>query len=209
MTALARTFGLIPAAGKSTRMGRPKLALPLGDRTVLERVIAAVRGAGVAETLVVIGPHVPELVPLAEAAGAQVLLLPEETADMRATVERGLRWLEEHCRPLRNDGWLLLPADHPTLNRDVISQILRARTTRPEATILLPTYQGQRGHPAWIGWEHVAAIQAFPVGSGLNSYLRQHVSETLELAVDAPDVLWDLDTPADLMRLGALCSLKE
>ena len=28
---------LIPAAGHSTRMGQPKLALPLGDRTVLER----------------------------------------------------------------------------------------------------------------------------------------------------------------------------
>src|SRR5205807_132449 len=38
-----RTFAVIPAAGQSTRMGRPKLALPLGGRSVLERVLAAVR----------------------------------------------------------------------------------------------------------------------------------------------------------------------
>ena len=38
-------FALIPAAGKSTRMGRPKLALPLGEKTVLEHVIAALRQA--------------------------------------------------------------------------------------------------------------------------------------------------------------------
>ena len=42
---MTRTFGLIPAAGKSRRMGRPKLMLPLGDSTVLEQVFAAVRKA--------------------------------------------------------------------------------------------------------------------------------------------------------------------
>src|SRR5207237_3552168 len=55
-------LALIPAAGKSTRMGRPKLALPLGGRTVLEHVVAALRDAGVEHVLVVVGPHVPELV---------------------------------------------------------------------------------------------------------------------------------------------------
>ena len=34
-------FAVVPACGHSTRMGRPKLALPLGDRTVIERVVAA------------------------------------------------------------------------------------------------------------------------------------------------------------------------
>src|SRR5437764_15360285 len=88
-------LAIIPAAGQSTRMGRPKLLLPLGGRTVLERVVAAVRQGGAGATVVVIGPHVPELVPLAEAAGAIPLRLAEPTPDMRATVEHGLRWLEE------------------------------------------------------------------------------------------------------------------
>ncbi len=40
-------FALIPAAGKSARMGRPKLTLPLGGRTVLEHVVTALRRGGV------------------------------------------------------------------------------------------------------------------------------------------------------------------
>src|SRR5436309_15902360 len=113
-------YAVVPAGGRSTRMGRPKLALPLGDRTVIEHVVAALRAGGADRVLVVVGPHTPELAPLASAAGADVCRLPEATADMRATVEHGLRWLEENCRLRPDDAWLLAPADHPTLDAGVV-----------------------------------------------------------------------------------------
>jgi molybdenum cofactor cytidylyltransferase len=56
-----RTIGLIPAAGKSRRMGQPKLLLPLRGTTVLEQVLAAVRSAGVDEILVVVAPEMDDL----------------------------------------------------------------------------------------------------------------------------------------------------
>src|SRR5262245_52670427 len=143
-----RSFAVIPAAGQSTRMGRPKLSLPPGGRTVLERVVAAVRQGGVGATVVVIGPHVPELVPLAEAAGATPLLLAEQTPDMRATVEHGLRWLEERFRPAPEERWLLLPADHPTLDAALVRQLLEARSSRTDCSLVIPTFAGRRGHPA-------------------------------------------------------------
>ena len=102
-------FGLVPAAGKSARMGRPKLALPLGGRTVLEHAVAALRSGGVEHVLVVIGPHVPELVPLAERAGAVPSLLDRETHDMRETVLEGLLRAEKLLRPRPQDAWLLVP----------------------------------------------------------------------------------------------------
>lgn len=196
-----KTFALIPAAGKSTRMGRPKLALPLGDRTVLERVVTALRDGGVEEVLVVVGPHVPDLVPLAERAGAHVLLLPHETADMRATIEHGLLWLEEHVQPQDEDSWLLTPADHPTLDAAVVRQLVEARQARPERSIFIPTFAGQRGHPVLIGWKHVREVRALPPGLGLNVCLRQHGDDTLLVPVESATILWDLDTPADYDQL--------
>ena len=195
------TFALVPAAGKSVRMGRAKLALPLGDRTVLHLVVEALRGGGIEHVLVVVGPHVSELVPLAERAGANVLLLPEETADMRATVEHGLSWLEDRHQPHADDSWLLVPADHPTLRPTIVRQLLAARNAYQDASILIPTHQGRRGHPTLIAWKHVPGIRALPPHLGLNAYLRQHAAETLELPVDDPDILLDLDTPADYERL--------
>jgi molybdenum cofactor cytidylyltransferase len=192
---------VIPAGGKSRRMGRPKLALPLGGRTVLEHVIAALRLGGVQTILVVIGPHVAELRPLAEAAGAQTLVLAEETADMRATVEQGLAWLENGFPISAEDYWLLVPGDHPTLSAEVVRLLLEARAAEPDKSIFLPTFQGQRGHPTLIAWKHVARLRAFPAGQGINAYLRRQGGETLLVPVPSPHVLADLDTPEDYERL--------
>jgi molybdenum cofactor cytidylyltransferase len=182
-------------------MGRPKLALPLGDRTVLEHVIAALRAANVDHILVVLGPHVAELRPLAEAAGAHVHVLAEATPDMRTTVEHGLRWLENRFAPNPDDSWLLVPADHPTLRPDVICQLMDAQKTHPQRSIFVPTYQARRGHPTLIAWEHVHGMRALPAGVGINTYLRQQIDQTLEVASDSAEILLDLDTPEDYERL--------
>jgi molybdenum cofactor cytidylyltransferase len=192
-----RTFAVIPAAGKSTRMGRPKLVLPLGGSTVLERVIDTLRQAGVEQIVVILGPDVADLSTGAEAAGARVLLLPEQTPDMRTTVEHGLRWLEEEFHPDSADWWLLAPADHPALEPAVVRDVLQARTSASTWSIIIPACNGRRGHPALISWRHVAGIRALPPEVGIDAYLRAHSNETLELAVVSEGVLVDLDTPRD------------
>jgi len=190
---------LVPAAGHSTRMGRPKLSLPLGDRTVIEQVVRTLREA-IDQVLVVVGPHVAELVPLAEKAGAATLLLEHETPDMRATIERGLAWIETRHHPTSADFVLLVPADHPALDAQVIRNLLAVDSPRD---IRIPTFQGKRGHPTLIGWRHVAAIRALPSNAGLNTYLRSVPAEVLEVPVDFASILLDLDTPEDYAKICA------
>jgi molybdenum cofactor cytidylyltransferase len=203
-----QTFALIPAAGKSTRMGRPKLALPVGERTVLECTVAALRQAQIPEILVVVGPQATQLAALGARAGARVLRLAEETPDMQATVMHGLAWLEDHFHPEPGDSWLLLPADHPALNPEVIRELLRARTIQPERSIFIPTHAGRRGHPTLIGWQHTAELCAWPAGRGLNQFLRQQTGATCEWPVQFPDILLDLDTPEDYRQLLDLANAK-
>jgi molybdenum cofactor cytidylyltransferase len=193
------TPAIIPAAGHSRRMGRPKLALPLGDSTVLEHVVAALREGGASPVLVVVGPHVSELTILAEHAGGTVLQLAEETPEMRVTIAQGLRWIEEHGTPA--DDWLLVPADHPALDADVVRRLLGARADFPQHSILIPTFQGRRGHPALIAWKIVPALRDLPAGQGLNAYFRQHPSEVAEVPVATASILVDLDTPEDYEAL--------
>lgn len=193
-----RTYGLIPAAGKSRRMGRAKLTLPLGNATVIERVLQAMRSAGVVETLVVVAPDADELAERASTFGAHVLRLDEDTPDMRATCQHGLAWIEERHRPSAGDGWLLLPADHPTVRPDVVRGILAAAGAK---SIVVPIHQNRRGHPTWLSWSHVAAIRAMPAEQGLNAFIRAHAAETFELAWPSDEILRDLDTPEDYERL--------
>jgi molybdenum cofactor cytidylyltransferase len=192
-----RTFGLIPAAGKSRRMGRPKLALPLGNRSVIAHVIDAVRAAGVDDVLVVVAPDGEELARLATATGAHVLRLAEDTPDMRATCMHGLAWFEERFHPEDEDGWLLLPADHPTVRPEVVRAML---DVTEDYEIVVPAHQGRRGHPTWLRWSNVAAIRAMPAGQGLNAYIRACAPHTFVLNWSSDIILRDLDTPEDYER---------
>lgn len=189
-------YALLPAAGHSTRMGRPKLSLPLGKRTVIEHAIATIRQAGVDRVLVVVGPHVPELAPLALAAGADVLKLELPTPNMRSTIEHGLDWIEAKWHPAASDAFLLVPADHPTMNVEVVRELLAAG----ECDIRIPTFNGRRGHPTLICWRHVLGIRSLPPDCGMNAYLRQHPDWVCEVAVESETILLDLDTPEDYER---------
>jgi CTP:molybdopterin cytidylyltransferase MocA len=181
-------------------MGRPKLALPLGEHTVIEHVVATLRAGGVTTVLVVIGPHVPELAPLARAAGAEVLALAEPTPDLRATVERGLAWLDEHYHPQAENCWLLAPGDHPQFSAEVVRQLLLTAPVVPQF-ILVPTWQGQRGHPTLFRWHHIPGLRAHPMHEGINGYLRRHAETILELPVSEPGICMNLDTPEDYQRI--------
>lgn len=192
---------IVPAAGRGTRMGRPKLALPVGGRPVIERVVTALREGGANPVVVVAGPHDPAVGPLARAAGAEVCELQAATPDMRATVEHGLRWLEEQYPPQPDDAWLLAPADFPLLDAAMIRRLCEAYRRGSAETILIPTHAGRRGHPALIAWQHVAGIRALPEGVGIDAYLREHPGETLAVPVTAAGVVTDLDTPDEYERL--------
>jgi molybdenum cofactor cytidylyltransferase len=195
-------FAVVPAAGHSTRMGRPKLALPIGDRTLIEHVVGALRAGGIEQVLVVIGPQVPELGPLASAAGAEVVLLEEPTADMRATVERGLAWLESQYCPGTDDSWLLVPADSPMLDPAVIRRLLAVETTD---AVVVPVHGGRRGHPTRFAWRHAAGIRALPADQGINAFVQAQAG-VIELPASGGGVLEDLDTPEDYARLVGLNS---
>jgi molybdenum cofactor cytidylyltransferase len=200
---MSMPFALIPAAGKSRRMGRPKISLMLGERTVLEHVISALQEAGIEHILVVLGAHVAYMSQLLHRAGARVLVPSEETQTMRATVEQGLTWLENRFHPKPSDSWFLVPADYPILEPAIVRKLIRKRQANHHYSIFLPTYEGRRGHPALIGWRHVSLIRSSPPDMGLNVYLHGQKKKTLEVPVDSPTILWDLDTPEDYQRILA------
>jgi molybdenum cofactor cytidylyltransferase len=188
---------VVPAAGRGERMGRPKLALPVNGRPMLEHVVSALRDGGASPIVVVTGPHDPALPSLARSAGAEVCELAVATADMRATVEHGLGWLEDHYHPKQNDAFFLTPGDLPFLTANIVRTLCEAWNQRPGESILIPTFAGKRGHPALIAWPHVAAIRSLPANTGIDSYVRDSDHETLFVAATAHCIV-DVDTAADL-----------
>jgi L-glutamine-phosphate cytidylyltransferase len=113
--------GIILAAGKGSRLNRtagemPKCLVKAGDRTLLERQIAMLRGAGVDEIVVVVGCQADRV---RRAGGNDVTYV--ENSRYAETNSMYSLWM---ARPLLYEGFVVLNCDvlfHPVLLSDLLS----------------------------------------------------------------------------------------
>lgn len=182
-------------------MGRPKLILSIGGRTVIARVVSALREGGASPVVVVAPPRgAPALAAIvveAEDAGALVVVPDEQPADMRASVERALSALE--CRDLAPRTILLVPADSPGLTAESVARVIEAAAAEPDR-VIIPTANGRRGHPVAIPWGLALSIRGLPSGVGVNALVGLQNGAVVEIEIGDPGVTDDLDTPEDFRR---------
>ncbi len=193
---------VVPAAGRSLRMGRPKLTLDVDGKPLIVRVVESLRGGGV-ECVVVVAPPraAPGAVALIDAAGragAEVVILDAATVDMRATFERGLSRLEAMPGGAPNTVFLC-PGDLADLTAEVVAALV-ARVREAPERIVVAMHQGRRGHPAALPWSVASAVRDLPPDQGVNALITRREAEVEGLESDA-GVLRDLDTPEDYERL--------
>lgn len=195
-----KVYAVIPAAGHSRRMGQPKLLLPLGGQTVLARLLTALELPEIICRAVVLRADDTALREEAQRWGAQVVCPAVDPPDMRASVEAGLAWIQATYQPADDAAWLLMPADHPLLERSLLAQLVQ-HFARLRPLGLVPTYAGRRGHPLLARWETVQELRTLPAEVGLNVWLRQRLDQIVEYPVESQAILCDLDTPDDYARL--------
>jgi molybdenum cofactor cytidylyltransferase len=194
---------VVPAAGHSQRMGRPKLILPLGGVTVITRVVSALCAAGVAPVVVVPPPaDAPGAALLsrdAAEAGAVVVVPDRQPPDMRSSVEIALAELERLETALTTV--LLTPADSPGLTPKLVARVIAYARSSPRS-IVVPTVAGRRGHPVALPWEIALGVRSLPAGVGVNALIGLYAGAVKEIEVDDTGAVADLDTPDDYLRWG-------
>lgn len=193
-----RSFALVPAAGRSQRMGQPKLLLPWGNSTVIEHLLAVWKASRVSAVVVTAHPADDELIERCNAAGAEVAVVDPPPADMKASVAAGLAHLATAYEPRPTDVWLLAPADLPRLNARLIDQVLTAHD--PAAPrVLVPVSDGRRGHPVLFPWPLASAVGSLAADEGINALVA--AAGPREIECDELAAFADLDTPDDYARL--------
>ncbi|MEX0642179.1 MAG: nucleotidyltransferase family protein [Pirellulales bacterium] len=192
---MPRAFAIVPAAGRSERMGRPKLLFPWGKSSVIETVLATWHQTSVAATVVVVHPDDTQLAEVCRQAGAEVVVPPEVPPDMKASVRYGLEAVALKYKPGDNDLWALAPADMPWLPAAIVDQMIAAMD-ETGATIVVPTHAGRRGHPVLFRWSLGAEVSLLAENEGVSELLNRH--KPAEFAWPDDSILGDLDTPDDL-----------
>jgi molybdenum cofactor cytidylyltransferase len=188
--------GVILAAGTSSRLGRPKQLLALGDRTVLQHVVDAAGAADLDDIVVVLGHRADEVeASLRLPASARVVVNLEYGSGQASSLRAGLRALGAE-----NRATMVLLGDQPGVSPEAIEAVAAAyrRTGGP---VVQASYGGRPGHPVLLDrrvWPEVDDVSG---DIGARDLLAGHPEwvVTAEVPGDPPP---DLDTWEDYRRLG-------
>lgn len=185
------------AAGRSTRMGTPKLLLPWGEEPALiAHVVQRYQEAGVDEIFVVTGASRDEVQAAVEPLAVRTVFNPRfEGEDMLSSLQVGLREVDGTDAAAA----VVSPADIPDVQADTIRALIEC-WREGEPTIVVPSYEFQRGHPILLGRTEFAGILGLQPGDTLRRYLRENESRLTYVEVQDPGILRDVDTPQDYRR---------
>ncbi len=193
---------VVLAAGRSRRMGEPKLVLPWGDTTVLGAVIWALseggKGVGLQGILVVTGGHQPTVESLLERLSPPMPLRwtfnPDYEGEMIKSLQHGLN----HLHPSTQAALVVL-GDQPQILASTVHDLLKCYQGEGHP-LIAPSYRMRRGHP-WIVdrclWGEILALGGTQT---LRDFFVSQAQKVHYYLVDTPTVLKDLDTPQDYQR---------
>jgi molybdenum cofactor cytidylyltransferase len=183
----AEVWGVIPCSGTSSRMGTTKALLDAGGRTFLQRVIHAHRAGGCAHVLVALptldGPEVAEAV----GAGAQVVMNPSPEDGPIGSLRAAVRVLDDSV-----EGVSFCPVDHPLIHEETVRKLIDT-FRQSQAALVVPTYDGKRGHPVLFGRMLFEEILSDPLPQGARTVVHRHLDETVSVPVDDEGTVIDID----------------
>jgi len=202
----ANVYAILPAAGRSERMGQSKLLLPWPTEanpqaTMLGHVLGVWSSSRVRQTVVVIRNDAPTAVREICASYPVATVVADDPVDMKASCLAGVRYLAKTWNPVAADRFFICPVDIPGITRQIIDRLVKEAdrlgnvgTAFEGNPAVVPTFQGRRGHPALLPWTWAGQIAALSPSQGINLLLDR--GPVIELACCEPSRdLDDLDTP--------------
>ncbi|ETX03529.1 MAG: hypothetical protein ETSY2_33215 [Candidatus Entotheonella gemina] len=183
--------GVVLAAGESRRMGKLKALLPFGERTVIEQVIHNLLQVNLDSVTVVLGHRASEIAAVLEPLPVRILHNVRYREGMTSSVRTALQQIV----PVP-EAYLLALADQPHLGHEPAQRVLEA-FAQTHHGLVIPTYQGKRGHPIILSGKYRQEVLALDREQGLNLVTRGHPEDTLEVPLADDGILQDMDYPEE------------
>lgn len=194
MTAHLRTAAVVAAAGSAERFGGPKLFADIDGDPLIDLAIGALVNGNVDHVYVVVPPDCERFTttPMISARidiDVHLIVNGEHQQGMFSSIKVGFAACDA-------DAVLVLPGDMPYVSHNTVRALIERFSEHPG--IVSPRYRGKRGHPVVLPVSLRSEIQREPFGSNLHEVIKRHLDQRIDLDVDDPGIVKDVDTPADL-----------
>jgi molybdenum cofactor cytidylyltransferase len=182
---------VVLSAGESSRMGQPKALLSIGGQTFIERIVDALREAGLQNIIVVLGHDAEAMRQKIAHLPVTILVNPDHKKGQLSSLRVAIRYL------LPNDrcgGLLVHLVDHPYIDA-ALANLLVERFEDSGKLIAVPRFHGKRGHPVIFARSLFDELLNAPENQGAKAVVNAHRDETLEIETEDEGITLDIDTP--------------
>ncbi len=170
-----RTGAVVVAAGHKSSVSSFSPMLPIGDSTVIRRIIITLKRSGIDPVVVVTGKQGDEVEK--HIAGLRVICLRNQNygnTQMYNSICLGLNYIEDLC-----DRVFILPAKFPMFLPETIKRMMDM-----DAQVVCPVFEGRRGHPVLVSSNIIGKLLNYKGERGLRGALRQ---------VDVDRCAWEVE----------------
>lgn len=190
---------VILAAGSGERMGRDKLLLPLGNKTILEHVVDnALQSALSEEVIVVTRPRSKKTITeLLQGKNVRIVANPCHREGMASSLRAGLAAVSPATQAV-----IFALGDQPFVSGTVYDNLINDYHKHWKM-LTAPLYQGKRGNPVLLDrrtWPLVLELKGDKGGRELFSQLSEAEISLVEMGM--PAVTQDIDTLEDYERFA-------
>jgi CTP:molybdopterin cytidylyltransferase MocA len=179
---------IVLAAGASRRLGRPKQLVEVGGEPLLRRVVRSMLATAPRECIVVLDDAAP-FDALLGGLDLRIVRIGDRASGMAASLRAGVAALNARCV-----GALVAVTDQPALDARHLDALCAAWRAAPEHAVA-SAYAGVIGVPAVLPRSWFGAVAALSGDVGARELLR---SRSDVVAIAAPELARDIDTPRDL-----------
>jgi molybdenum cofactor cytidylyltransferase len=188
-------LGILLSAGFSRRFGEDdKLLQRLPDGRPIALASAEHLIEAIPECIAVLRPENKALAKLLIQAGLKVVFCDENAQEMADSLVTAIRYSANI--DAASNGFVIALADMPYIQPETIRAV--ANQLGNGASIVIPTYQNQRGHPVGFSVKFRTEIENLQGDEGARSIIKRYPNEIYLLQTDDAGILADIDTPADL-----------
>ena len=180
---------VILSGGASSRMGSPKALLPYQGRPFLEHLLEVTSHRNIRVRRVVLGAHAEPIAKAIQLKADEIVINEDWEKGQLSSIQAALRSL-----PPETDGILLCLIDHPlvssTLIQDLIEQFYKTKNP-----IVLPVYEGRRGHPVIFSASLYDQLLRAPLETGARAVVWAHSGEITEVPTNEEGCVLNLNDP--------------
>ena len=190
---------VVLSAGESSRMGRPKALLPVDGVRFIEKIVTALKSTRVAKIIAVLGHDADEMRQQIGDLPVTMVVNPNYKQGQLSSLVAAIDSIQSSKDSASVDGILVHLVDHPYINPDLVNLMID-RFHETKKLIVVPRYQGRRGHPVIFSSALFAELLAAPLDQGAKTVVHAHRDETLEIDTEDEGVTIDIDTPEEYRK---------